>query len=88
MLLEGKHDISVAIPGVLCKHQQHSAAQTQKEFHYVNADTEVDIVNLDYDAFFASLDYNLKNENVQPVLFFETSRGCLWAEKNDAPSAM
>lgn len=81
MLLEGKRDIPVAIPGVFCKHQQHSAAQTQKKFRYGNADTELDITNLDYDAFFASLDSNLKNENVQPVLFFETSRGCLWAEK-------
>ncbi|MDT7808527.1 MAG: hypothetical protein QOJ70_2340 [Acidobacteriota bacterium] len=45
---------------------------------------ELDInheVPLDYDAFLDALEGNFPNKQVEPVLLFETSRGCWWGEK-------
>ncbi len=45
---------------------------------------ELDInaeVQLDYDSFLDSLDRILPKGSVEPVLLFETSRGCWWAAK-------
>jgi len=46
---------------------------------------ELDIntnVELDYTSFLDSFDKAFPDHDVRPVLLFETSRGCYWAEKN------
>ena len=44
----------------------------------LNIDTEV---KLDYDLFLDTLESNFPNKQVEPILLFETSRGCWWGEK-------
>lgn len=38
-------------------------------------------IPLDYTPFLDGLEKRFENENVEPVLLFETSRGCWWGEK-------
>jgi ribosomal peptide maturation radical SAM protein 1 len=40
-----------------------------------------DVVELDYEVFLRTLDYNFPNGEIKPVLPFETSRGCWWGER-------
>lgn len=56
---------------------------TRTEGRLIKGD-ELDInanLMLDYDAFLDSLDRNFPGGGVQPVLLFETSRGCWWGER-------
>ncbi len=39
-------------------------------------------LDLDYEAFFRSLDKNFPNGEVSPVIMFETSHGCWWGERS------
>ncbi len=43
-------------------------------------DEDMKITALDYQSFFSSLNRNLPDIDIQPILFFETSRGCPWAQ--------
>ena len=38
-------------------------------------------IGLDYDDFIESLDRNFPGQDLTPVIFFETSRGCWWGER-------
>ena len=40
------------------------------------------LVNLNYDSYFHSIESKLPNETISPILFLETSRGCSWGEKD------
>lgn len=40
------------------------------------------VSELEYDDFFDSIRNNLREYSIRPILFFETSKGCWWAEKN------
>jgi ribosomal peptide maturation radical SAM protein 1 len=45
---------------------------------------EVDIntvLELDYEAFLSTLERNFPKDHMEPLLLFETSRGCWWGEK-------
>jgi hypothetical protein len=44
----------------------------------LDIDTEV---KLDYELFLDTLERNFPNKQVEPILLFETSRGCWWGEK-------
>jgi len=44
----------------------------------LDIDTEV---KLDYDLFLDTLESKFPNKQVEPILLFETSRGCWWGEK-------
>ncbi len=57
----------------------HNRPAEELKGEELNINTEIEI---DYDDFFRSLDGKLKGENINPVLLFETSRGCWWGEKS------
>lgn len=39
------------------------------------------LIPLDYDPFLDALEKKFPDENIEPILFFETSRGCWWGER-------
>jgi ribosomal peptide maturation radical SAM protein 1 len=41
-----------------------------------------DVLPLDYDSFVDSVDANFKRGELDPILLFETSRGCWWGARN------
>jgi ribosomal peptide maturation radical SAM protein 1 len=45
-------------------------------------DLDIDaVIELDYDSFLESLQQHFPNNELKPILLFETSRGCWWGEK-------
>ena len=63
------------LPGIFCK----NSGLPESSVGFQNDINEVD--TLDYDDYFLSIDTLGLNNAVNPVLPFETSRGCYWAEK-------
>lgn len=54
----------------------------RRDAYQMSQEDDIDnLIDLDYDAYFESLQKNGLCDSVQPVLFFETSRGCEWGEK-------
>ncbi|KPL20953.1 MAG: hypothetical protein AMJ93_10755 [Anaerolineae bacterium SM23_84] len=39
------------------------------------------VLELDYETFLNTLEYNFPEDHLEPLLLFETSRGCWWGEK-------
>ena len=84
-VLKNQEDQIVEIPGVfetvghagnVLHNRETSNAYVMSEEDDIN-----DLIELDYDSYFQSLNDNGLTDVVQPVLFFETSRGCIWGEK-------
>ena len=46
-------------------------------YHDINEQTEID-----YDDYFESIDRIFPDENIEPILFFQTSKGCWWGQKS------
>lgn len=40
-----------------------------------------EFIDLDYSSYFESIESKFPKDFIKPVLFFETSRGCLWGQK-------
>lgn len=48
----------------------------------IGEETDINVnINLDYESFLNTLDHNFPGNQIEPVLAFETSRGCWWGEK-------
>ena len=84
-IMENRKDEIAKIPGAFetlghvggtLKHCEGRDAYEMSEEDDIN-----DLIELDYDSYFQSLNDNGLTDVVQPVLFFETSRGCVWGEK-------
>jgi ribosomal peptide maturation radical SAM protein 1 len=76
--LDGKVEASDNIRGVFSK---RSAKDLQGR-DAVGEELPLDVpVPLDYDDFIAEVSSNFPNGRIEPILFFETSRGCWWGER-------
>lgn len=79
--LQDQIDRCHGIKGVLSK---RNAGLLQSGCNGNSVGEELDInteIGLDYEPFLDTLEKNFPNGKVDPVLFFETSRGCWWGEK-------
>lgn len=68
---------TASIPGVLSRsnpNQEGPAAMGEE----LDIDSDV---GLDYSDFLESMERSFAGEGLQPVIFFETSRGCWWGER-------
>ncbi|MFQ9799278.1 MAG: RiPP maturation radical SAM C-methyltransferase [Clostridia bacterium] len=87
--LEGKQDMLYQIPGLhsnLLHQQRRNAGLNEEDFYYGEEDDITLSPRLDYSDFFQSFKKYFSDTNLKPRLFFETSRGCYWGEKNQCCS--
>ncbi len=71
----------ISFPEFVRRYRESGSTQTEELL--IKGD-ELDIntnLMLDYDEFLDSLERNFPGGGVQPVLLFETSRGCWWGER-------
>ena len=62
--------------------QTFDAAGNKTYTHPIGQELDINtIIELDYEAFLQNLKENFPGEEVSPILFFETSRGCWWGER-------
>jgi ribosomal peptide maturation radical SAM protein 1 len=76
--LDGDEERRQQIPGVFSK-SNHSTCSPQA---LVGAELPIDVpIELDYGPFLDALERNFPDDPVEPILLFETSRGCWWGER-------
>ncbi len=89
--MENRRAEVAKIAGVFARYDvkeslERSAAPTAPDstaLEEVGNELSIDeVLELDYDSFFTSLNDHFPNYTTHPILFFETSRGCRWAEKS------
>ncbi len=76
--LDGDEQARHRIPGVFSK----SNTQAGPGPGPIGEELPLDVpIPLDYDPFLASLDRTFPGEAIEPILLFETSRGCWWGQR-------
>lgn len=87
--LDGKIDDLEKIDGIISKNnvkqreQQHASGNLESMKKTVGADLDINtFLDLDYDIYFDSLNRHFPDNRRSPILFFETSRGCWWADRS------
>ncbi len=84
-IMHGNMEAISAIPGVYSKIKYQSSLDIGCEYNALEMSEEENINELpppDYSSYFESLKENFKDSAVEPVIFFETSRGCYWGARN------
>lgn len=85
--LDNDTEKSSSIKGILSKpklDKSRTLPMLNESSHPQTMGEELDInvtVHLDYDEFLDVLELNFPKKQVDPILLFETSRGCWWGEK-------
>lgn len=80
LFLAGDTSRAAQIPGIYTK---RSGLQLAEEPLQVGEELDIDVeVPLDYDDFLESMDQKLPPGAIQPMIMFETSRGCWWGERS------
>jgi ribosomal peptide maturation radical SAM protein 1 len=81
-VLDGRPEAADTIPGVVSRRNCHDP----KYAAAIGRDQNInDVVRPDYATFFAALDDHpelRRTGSSEPMLFFETSRGCWWGERS------
>lgn len=83
VLHNNESDIS-GIPGIYSKEKYQNTLRCGSEYNSLEISEEEDINELsppDYSSYFQSLNTHFKSETFEPVVFFETSRGCYWGSR-------
>ena len=82
-LLSGNINKLSEIKGLFSKRILEERNGDQDEsFNYGEEFSLDGLLDLDYTSFFDSLNRHFPNAKFNPILFFETSRGCWWGEKS------
>ena len=77
----GQFDDILCIPGVF--NRENTNSEQQVDPYIMSEEDDIDfLTELDYDSYFESVQHHFSKNNIQPILFFETSRGCSWGEKS------
>ena len=82
---QGRLDRVQTIPGVYTYEKYRKSLTCGKPYNPLEESEEepIDTVSPpDYTSYFESLDQHFKDCVVEPVLFFETSRGCYWGVRH------
>lgn len=80
-LLSGEEEPRHKIQGVFSR--QNVATREKTGFSAIGPELDIDTeVDLDYEPFLQNFARNFADADVEPVLLFETSRGCWWGERS------
>ena len=80
-VIAGEPEKCHEIPGIFSR--QRLEAHSTENLREVGKELDIEVdIPLDYDGFMASLEGAFPEGGVEPVLPFETSRGCWWGERS------
>ena len=80
-IMDNNREQIESIQGLFSKHK-NAVVFPNITYEASEEDNIDNLLDLNYDSYFQSIESKLPDETISPILFLETSRGCSWGEKD------